>query len=236
MLNSNLIVIPTYNERENLPALAERLLALPVPVDLLVVDDNSPDGTGKLAGTLAEAHPEVQLLHREQREGLGRAYIAGFRRALAEGYKRIVQMDADFSHDPSYVPGLLALLEKNDLALGSRYVPGGGVRDWGAVRRYISRTGSWTAQRMLSLPYHDLTGGFKAWRRELLEQIVTDAVRSNGYCFQIEMTFRAHQAGARIAEFPIIFPNRKLGKSKMHGRIVWEAMLRLWQLRAERDR
>lgn len=229
--SARLVVVPTYNERENLPLIVERLLALNAGLELLVVDDNSPDGTGDVADALAQAHPEVQVMHRANREGLGRAYVAAFGWALEKGYAAIVQMDADLSHDPKYLPGMLAQLEESDLVLGSRYVPGGGVEDWGLVRRWISRCGSWVARAMLDLPYRDLTGGFKAWRRETLERIEMSGVRSNGYCFQIEMTFQAHRNGARIAEVPIIFPNRRLGKSKMRGRIVWEAIVRLWQLR-----
>ncbi len=233
--NPSVVVIPTYNECENLPQILERILALDAGLDILIVDDNSPDGTGTLADEAAARHPEVHVFHRPAREGLGRAYVAGFGRVLDEGYSTIVQMDADFSHDPQYLPAMLERLREYDLVLGSRYVPGGGVRDWGAVRKVISRGGSLFARQMLGLPYRDLTGGFKAWRRETLERVNVSEVRSNGYCFQIEMTFRAHRLGARIAEVPIIFPNRKLGKSKMRGRIVCEAMVRLWQLRAERD-
>ncbi|NLB96584.1 MAG: polyprenol monophosphomannose synthase [Armatimonadetes bacterium] len=232
---SRLAVLPTYNERENLPLIVERLLALNADLDILVVDDNSPDGTGDAADALARVHPEVHVLHRANREGLGRAYVAGFSWALEREYQVIVQMDADLSHNPKYIPAMLAQLKESDLVLGSRYVPGGGVEDWGLVRRWISRCGSWVARAMLGIPYRDLTGGFKAWRRETLERIDMSGVRSNGYCFQIEMTFRAHQHGARITELPIIFPNRRFGTSKMRGRIVWEAIIRLWQLRSERD-
>ncbi|HOQ29141.1 MAG TPA: polyprenol monophosphomannose synthase [Armatimonadota bacterium] len=228
-------MLPTYNERENLPLIVERLLALNADLDILVVDDNSPDGTGDAADALARVHPEVHVLHRANREGLGRAYVAGFSWALEREYQVIVQMDADLSHNPKYIPAMLAQLKESDLVLGSRYVPGGGVEDWGLVRRWISRCGSWVARAMLGIPYRDLTGGFKAWRRETLERIDMSGVRSNGYCFQIEMTFRAHQHGARITELPIIFPNRRFGTSKMRGRIVWEAIIRLWQLRSERD-
>lgn len=231
---SRVVVVPTYDERENLPLLIERLLALNLDLHVLVVDDNSPDGTGHVADALAQAHPQVHVLHRPGREGLGRAYVAGFGRALADGYTTIIQMDADLSHDPRHLPALLSGLEAHDLVLGSRYVPGGGVRDWGLVRRGISRCGSLASRFMLGLPYHDLTGGYKAWRRDLLERVDVSRVHSNGYCFQIEMTFRAHQLGARILEVPIVFANRRLGRSKMRGRIVWEAVVRLWQLRSER--
>ncbi|MDH7568638.1 MAG: polyprenol monophosphomannose synthase [Armatimonadota bacterium] len=234
MPNSKVVVIPTYNERENLPVVVERILALNAGLDILVVDDNSPDGTGEVADALAARHPEVKVLHRPTREGLGRAYTDAFQRMVAAGYDPILQMDADLSHDPASLPRLLSAIEGCDLVLGSRYVPGGGVRNWGVLRRLISRCGSAAARAMLGLPYHDLTGGFKAWRRELLQRIGAGTIHSNGYCFQIEMTFRAHQLGAKIVEVPIIFHNRRMGRSKMRGRIVWEAVVRLFQLRAER--
>lgn len=235
MRTGTVVVIPTYNERENLPLIVERLLALEADLDILVVDDNSPDGTGVLADALAERHSRVQVLHRTAREGLGPAYLAGFREALAKGYSVIIQMDADLSHDPQYLPAMLERLKECDLVLGSRYVPGGGVSGWGFFRRMLSRGGSWMARRMLHLPYRDLTGGYKAWRRELLGRMPMEKVRSDGYCFQIEMTYCAHRLGARIAEVPIIFYNRRLGRSKMSAWIIGEAILRLWQLRREHD-
>jgi dolichol-phosphate mannosyltransferase len=228
----SIVVVPTFNEAENLPTLAERLLALPVAVDLLVVDDASPDGTGEISEDLSRrTGGRVRALHRPGKLGLGSAYLAGFTRGLADGYRRIVQMDCDFSHDPAMVPRLLATLDRADLVIGSRYVPGGGVENWGLLRRAISRGGSLYARLLLGVPVNDVTGGFKAWRRETLETVGIPFVRSNGYCFQVEMTYRAFRRGARIREVPIVFPDRRVGKSKMSRRIVLEAVWRVpWLL------
>jgi dolichol-phosphate mannosyltransferase len=228
----NIVVVPTFNEAENLPPLVERLMALPVPVDVLVVDDASPDGTGKIAEDLGRrTGGRVRVLNRPGKLGLGTAYLAGFGLGLADGYRHIVQMDADFSHDPARVPRLLKALEKADLAIGSRYVPGGGVLDWGFLRRAVSRGGSLYARLLLAVPVNDVTGGFKAWRRETLERVGIERVRSNGYCFQVEMTYRAFRRGARILEVPIVFPDRRVGKSKMSRRIFLEAVWRVPWLR-----
>lgn len=223
------VVLPTYNEAENVRPMVEALVA---HADVLVVDDDSPDGTGVLADALAAANPRVQVLHRRAKEGLGRAYIAGFREALSRGYDRIVQMDCDFSHDPNDVPRLLAALDAGaDLAIGSRYVEGGGTRNWGLLRRIISRGGSAYARLVLGAPYRDLTGGFKAWTRETLSAIPLDRVDAQGYVFQIEMTIRTHRMEKKIVEIPIVFVDRRVGKSKMSKKIVLEAVIRCWAIR-----
>lgn len=227
------VVLPTYEERENLSAMADALRREAPEAHLVVVDDGSPDGTGEIADRIAAERPgSVHVLHRARKEGLGRAYVAGFRRALELGYARIVQMDCDFSHDPAAVPRLLAALDEGaDLAVGSRYVPGGGTPDWAFLRRLVSRGGGLYARLVLGLPYRDLTGGFKAWRREALEAIPLERVDARGYAFQIEMTCRAHRLGKRIREVPIVFVGRRAGRSKMSGRIVLEALLLCWRIR-----
>jgi dolichol-phosphate mannosyltransferase len=224
------VVLPTYDEAENLePLTAAVLAASPDGTGILVVDDRSPDGTGAIADRLAAADERVEVLHRPRKEGLGPAYVAGFARALAGGAERIVQMDADFSHDPADVPRLIAATDAGgaDLALGSRYVPGGGVGDWGLVRRAISRSGSIYARAWLGVGVHDLTGGFKCFRRPVLESIRLETVRTLGYAFQIETTYRAIGAGFSIAEVPIVFSDRHVGESKMSRRIVAEAVWRV---------
>jgi dolichol-phosphate mannosyltransferase len=222
------VVLPTYNEADNLERLVAALLdELPAGARVLVVDDASPDGTGGIADALAEVHPEVSVLHRERKEGLGPAYIAGFERALAGGAELIVQMDADFSHDPADVPRLIAATRDADLALGSRYVPGGGVADWGLGRRMISRAGSIYARLWLGLGIQDLTGGFKCFRREVLERLQLDRLDALGYAFQIETTYRAVRAGYRVVEVPIVFRDRRVGQSKMSRRILAEAAWRV---------
>ena len=232
-----IVVVPTYDERENLPAMEAALREKAPGTHLLVVDDGSPDGTGTIADELAAKRPgEMHVLHRAGKQGLGTAYVSGFRKALALGYDRIVQMDCDFSHDPATVPALLAALEEGagaDLVLGSRYVHGGGTMNWGVARKVISRGGSAYARMVLGLGYRDLTGGFKAWRRETLQAIELEKVSAQGYCFQIEMTLRAHRLGKRIREVPITFVDRRVGHSKMSRKIVLEAIVRCWQLRAE---
>jgi dolichol-phosphate mannosyltransferase len=227
------LVLPTFNEAENLEtvvAAARRVLsqAAPEGFRVLVVDDGSPDGTGAMADELAAAHPgEVEVLHRPVREGLGPAYLAGFRRALAEGAELVLEMDCDFSHDPADVPRLIAATGDADLALGSRYVRGGRVENWGVGRRFVSRAGSLYAQVLLLTSVRDLTGGFKCYRREVLERIDLDAVSSRGYAFQIETTYRAQRAGFRVVEVPITFSDREAGASKMSRSIVLEAIWRV---------
>ena len=228
----HLICLPTYNERENLEPMVRALRGLPLEdPHVLVIDDNSPDGTGEIAGRLAGDDDGVHVLHRERKEGLGPAYLAGFRWGLAAGAERIFEMDCDFSHDPNDVPRLAAAVDEADLALGSRYVPGGGTRNWGLLRRFISRGGSLYAQLLLQLGIRDLTGGFKCYRREVLERIDLDAITSLGYAFQIETTYRAIRAGFRVVEVPITFVDREVGASKMSLGIVLEAIWKVPALR-----
>ncbi len=230
------LVVPTYDEAENVEPLVEAALEqLPVPRTVLVVDDDSPDGTGRVADGLAAAHDEVRVLHRSEKEGLGPAYVAGFREALAGGADVVCQMDADFSHDPADLPRLLAALEHADVALGSRYAPGGGVEQWGPTRKLISRGGSAYARLLLGVPVNDLTGGFKAFRREVLEAIDIETIPSLGYAFQVETTYRAIRAGFRVVEVPILFHDRRVGDSKMSGSIVIEAALRVPAMRWRND-
>jgi dolichol-phosphate mannosyltransferase len=231
------VVLPTYNEAENLEKIAPAILErLPESRRLLIVDDNSPDGTGQIADRLAAARDDVQVLHRTTKEGIGPAYIAGFRDALAGGAELIIEMDADFSHDPAYLPQLLRAAESADVVIGSRYVPGGGVTDWGKVRRFISRGGSSYARKMLGLRIRDLTGGFKCFRREVLEAIDMDSVAAKGYAFQVEMTYRAINAGFTVIEVPIVFRDRTEGNSKMSRAIFAEAIWRVPAMRLRRSR
>jgi dolichol-phosphate mannosyltransferase len=223
------VCLPTYNERENLEPMLRALGDKDVHV--LVIDDNSPDGTGQLADRLAEELDYVSVLHRPAKEGLGPAYLAGFRRALSDGAELVLEMDCDFSHDPSDVPRLVAAADDADVVLGSRYVDGGGVRNWGLVRRFISAGGSWYARVLLGTSVRDLTGGFKCYRRRVLETIDLDAVRSKGYAFQIETTYRALRAGFRVVEVPITFVDREDGVSKMSRTIVAEAIWKVPSLR-----
>ncbi len=229
------VVLPTYDEADNLPGIAAAILETLPGATLLVVDDASPDGTGRLADELAAADPRIRVRHRAGKEGLGRAYVDGFRVAIEAGARAIVQMDADWSHDPAVLPDLIAPVEAGlaDLAIGSRYVRGGRVEDWGPGRRLVSRGGSLFARYVLGLPAHDLTGGFKAWRAEALAGILAGTVHAGGYVFQIEMTHRAVRSGGRVAEIPITFRDRRVGQSKMSRRIVVEALLVVLQLRAE---
>jgi dolichol-phosphate mannosyltransferase len=233
------LILPTFDEAENIAAIvaASREVlerAAPGTHRILVVDDNSPDGTGAIADRLAAQHDDVEVLHRTTREGLGPAYLAGFAHALAGGAQFVLEMDSDFSHDPADLARLLAAAADADLVLGSRYVAGGAVTDWGRVRRFVSRGGSWYARVVLGLDVRDLTGGFKCFRREVLEAIDLPTVRSRGYAFQVELTHRAVHAGFRIVELPIVFRDRELGRSKMSWRIAGEAALLVPQLRFSR--
>ena len=231
------LVLPTYNEAENLEPIVAAVLpglaAASPEHTLLIVDDSSPDGTGAIADRLAAEHHAVEVLHRAGKEGLGRAYIAGFRRALGEGAELLLEMDADFSHDPADVPRLIAAAAEADLVLGSRYVEGGGVEGWELHRRLLSRGGCFYARTILGVPVRDLTGGFKCFRREVLEAIDLDDVQADGYGFQIEMTYRTLKAGFRVREIPIVFHERRAGDSKMDARIAAEAV---WKVPALRRR
>lgn len=230
------VILPTYNEAENLPLMVEALFGLGIEnLHILVVDDNSPDGTGQIADTLAAAHPQrVGVLHRQEKNGLGPAYKAGFKRALAEGADYLVQMDTDFSHQPKYLPDLLAKVESGDYDVvhGSRYVSGGGVdTSWHWTRKLLS----WFANRvyvktLLNVPVNDATGGFRLWKRDTIIGLDLDRVAANGYVFLVELTYIAHRLGYHFAEVPIYFPDRQLGTSKMHTRIALEASLRVWQM------
>ena len=224
------VCLPTYNERENLEPMLRALA--PLGVNVLVVDDNSPDGTGEIADRLAAELGFVSVLHRARKAGLGPAYIAGFRRALADGAEYVLEMDCDFSHDPADVPRLIAACEEGaDLALGSRYVPGGGTGNWGLGRRFVSEGGSWYARLLLGVRIRDLTGGFKCYRRAVLERIDLDAIGSRGYAFQIETTYRTLRAGFTVVEVPIQFVDRTAGHSKMSRAIVLEAVVKVPALR-----
>ncbi len=225
-----LVVTPTYNERENLGELVNRFLLLPDWIDLLVVDDNSPDGTGQLADEFAATHPRIHVIHREEKDGLGRAYIAGFKWALAREYAFVLEMDADLSHNPEDVPRLLRAGEGRDLVLGSRYRDGIRVINWPLNRLMLSLAAALYVRIITGMPFSDPTGGFKCFRREALQSLDLDAVRSNGYSFQIELTHRIWRQGRQITEVPIIFTDRFLGKSKMSGRIVREALVMVWRL------
>ncbi|OGO56210.1 MAG: dolichyl-phosphate beta-D-mannosyltransferase [Chloroflexi bacterium RBG_16_72_14] len=220
------MVLPTYDESENLEGISAAILAALPGATLLVVDDSSPDGTGEIAERLAAADPRVRVKHRPGKQGLGRAYLDGFAVAIESGAQLVLQMDADWSHDPGVLPAMIAPLTAGeaDLVIGSRYVPGGGVKDWGIVRRLISRGGSTFARTVLGLSPHDLTGGFKAWRSTTLDAVPFEGVRAGGYVFQIEMTYRASRLGARVVEVPITFRDRRAGQSKMSRRIIVEAL------------
>ncbi len=231
-MNAVLVIIPTFNERENLPLLTAAVLKAEPRADILIVDDNSPDGTGAVADELAVGEPRIQVMHRQRKEGLGRAYLAAFGWGLARGYALFVEMDADFSHDPEALPTLIDAAESGaDLVLGSRYVEGGGTRNWGFLRKAISRGGSIYARMLLGVAIRDLTGGFKCFRRKVLEAIDLDAVTTAGYGFQIELTYRALQRGFTVKEVPIVFEDRRAGESKMSKAIFLEAIVAVWKLR-----
>jgi dolichol-phosphate mannosyltransferase len=229
------LILPTYNEAENVGAIVlaalEQLASTGRDHTVLVVDDGSPDGTGEIADRLAAEHDAVRVLHRPVKEGLGRAYLAGFDLALAEGAELVLEMDSDFSHDPADLPRLIAASDEADLVLGSRYVEGGGVENWGALRRLLSRGGSWYARTLLRVPIRDLTGGFKCFNRRVLEGIDLSGVHADGYGFQIELTYRAVRAGFRVTEIPIRFRERREGHSKMTARIALEAVWKVPALR-----
>ena len=229
-MSKTLVVVPTYNERENLPRLAARLLQLPTPVDLLVVDDNSPDGTGKIADDLAAKHPQIHVLHRSAKNGLGRAYIAGFQWALERDYEFVFELDGDFSHDPDEIPHFLKAAADADCVLGTRYKGGIRVINWPLRRLMLSRCAGIYVQIVTGMPFTDPTGGYKCFRRRALQALDLGTIQSNGYSFQIELTHRLWRQGYRIAEVPIIFTDRVEGASKMSGHIVREAVVMVWKL------
>ncbi len=236
-----LIVIPTYNEIENLkPLITEVLSVVPSDVEILIVDDGSPDGTGALADTLSRENSQIHVLHRKSKMGLGTAYVAGFQWGMGkapqapeapENYDAFIEMDADFSHHPKYLLTMLELLENHDAVIGSRYVKGGGTVNWGWGRRVLSKGGSFYSRLILGAGIHDFTGGFNGWRRQVLDAVDLPSLRSDGYSFQIELKYRAHSHGFKIIEFPIVFEDRKVGKSKMNREIVIEALGRVWGFR-----
>ena len=232
-MNEVLVIVPTYNERDNVEPITSAILAAEPRCDVLIVDDNSPDGTGVLADELAAKQPRIQVLHRAKKQGLGRAYLHAFKWALEHGYQYVIEMDADFSHDPKYLPKLIdEAMAGADLVLGSRYVEGGGTVNWGPMRKLISRGGSLYARSILQVRVRDLTGGFKCFRRAVLEALDLESVKSSGYAFQIELTYRALKAGFTVREVPIVFEDRRVGQSKMSRKIFLEALTMVWKLKA----
>jgi dolichol-phosphate mannosyltransferase len=229
-MNRTIVVVPTFNERENLPPLTQRILALPVKIDLLVVDDNSPDGTGKIADQLAAQYPSIHVLHRSEKSGLGRAYIAGFKWALEHGYDFVFELDGDFSHNPDDIPMFLEAAKNSDLVLGSRYLNGIRIINWPLSRLMLSKTAAKYVQIITGMPFTDPTGGYKCFRRRALQAINLDEIRSNGYSFQIEMTHKLWRQRLRVVEVPIVFTDRFQGHSKMSGHIVREALIMVWRL------
>ena len=228
---SNLICMPTYNESENLRPIIEAIHGECADVHILVIDDDSPDGTGEIADEIAASDDRVHVLHRTEKAGLGPAYLAGFEWALERGYEGILEMDADFSHQPKYVPKMIDRLGEYDVVVGSRYVEGGGTEDWGWFRRFLSRGGGTYARTILGFDIQDPTAGFVAWRREVLEDLPLEEVESSGYVFQIEMKYRADKRGHSILEIPITFPDRVAGESKMSADIALEALTQVWSLK-----
>lgn len=226
-----LVILPTYNERENLPVVVPEALEQDPRIEVLIVDDNSPDGTGEVADRLAASDPRIHVMHRPGKMGLGKAYLAGFKWALARDYEYIFEMDADLSHDPEHLPEFLESIAEHDLVLGSRYLRGVTVVNWPMARLLLSYSANRYARAVTGLPLTDLTGGFKCFRRRVLESIDLDSVRSEGYSFQIEMTSRAWARGFRVMEIPIVFVDRSRGESKMHRGIIWEAVWMVWKIR-----
>ena len=231
-----LLIIPTYNEVENLPPLLDEIFKYAPETDILIVDDNSPDGTGELADKISEENASVHVRHRAGKLGLGTAYIAGFKYAIAHDYDAAFEMDADFSHDPRYLPDFLRAIEDADLVIGSRYIRGGGTPSWSLIRRFISGGGNIFARFMLGIPVHDCTAGYRCYRRRVLETIDLDTIQSQGYAFQIEMVYRTRQHGFKIVETPIIFKDRRVGKSKMSRKIVIEGFTYVIRTRLSIDK
>ena len=232
-MSSTVVCIPTYNEAENVEALTEAVLQLDVDdqLHLLIIDDDSPDGTGRIADRIAADDPRVFVLHRAEKHGLGHAYIDGFRWAIDRDYDRIVEMDCDFSHRPGDLPQILDELDDWDVVVGSRYVSGGATEDWGLIRRFVSRAGGTYARLLLGTDLRDPTAGFVGWRTEVLRELDLEAVEGSGYVFQVELKYRAEQLGYRILEVPIVFPDRRRGTSKMTPDIALKALARLWRIR-----
>lgn len=228
---AHLICMPTYNESENIASIIEAIHEEASEIEILVIDDDSPDGTGEIADEIAASDSRVHVLHRTEKAGLGPAYLAGFQWALEREYDGVLEMDADFSHQPKYVPQMIAELEDHDVVVGSRYVPGGGTEDWGWIRKVLSRGGGIYARTILGIDVQDPTAGFVAWRREVLEDLPLEEVESSGYVFQIEMKYRAEKRGYSIAEIPITFPDRVAGESKMSADIALEALTQVWSLK-----
>ena len=226
-----LIILPTYNEKENIERIIPAVLEKDERISILIVDDNSPDGTGQIADRMAADNPRINVLHREKKDGLGRAYLTGFKWAIENKYDYIFEMDADFSHDPKYIPDFLKAASENDLVLGSRYISGVNVINWPMGRLLLSYYANVYTRIVTGLPVRDATGGFKCFRRKVLETINLDAVRSNGYIFQIEVSMRAWKRGFKIKEIPIVFADREMGSSKMSKKIVREAVWKVWYLR-----
>lgn len=227
-----LIVIPTYNEAENVGPITDAILSVTPPeVEVLIVDDGSPDGTGQIADQLAKTQSRLHVLHRPKKMGLGTAYVNGFKWGLEKGYEALIEMDADFSHNPRYLGQMLELLSRHDGVIGSRYIPGGGTLNWGLGRRILSRCGSVYSRVILGAPIRDFTGGFNGWRSSLLKAVDYQTLKSDGYSFQIELKYRAFLHRFNLVEFPIIFEDRKVGKSKMSRKIVVEALLKVWSFR-----
>lgn len=231
MPNDKIVIIPTYNEADTIVKLVPEIFKIYPETDILVVDDNSPDGTGKAVDELAKADSRTRCLHRPRKEGIGPAYIEAIGMALKSPYNFILHMDADFSHDPKYIPAIFEAAEDCDLVLGSRYIKGGGIANWPLSRKILSRLGNLYAKTILGVPINDLTGGFKCFRREVLEAINLDTVTSRGYAFLIETTFRAYRRGFRIKEVPIVFSDRRFGKTKMSRCIFLEAVINVWKFR-----
>jgi len=229
MATPTLVIIPTYNEAQNVGRLLDQILSFKKELDILVVDDSSPDGTGSVVKERKD--PKIHLLTRKQKQGLSQAYIAGFLWAIDKKYANIIQMDADFSHDPKDLLRIVNSLSKHDVVVGSRYIKGGRISGWSIDRKFISRAGNLYAQAMLRLPYKELTGGFNGWRRTTLEKLDVSSLKSKGYAFQIELKYRAHKLGVSIKEIPIHFRDRTVGKSKFSGNIVWEAAYKVFQMK-----
>lgn len=227
-----LVIIPTYNEIENMKALLPALLELPEVFDILVVDDSSPDKTADFVREFSQSHPRVNLLLRKQKNGLGQAYIAGFKWGLEKNYDALIEMDADFSHRPEDLVKILQALETNDVVIGSRYVPGGATVNWGFIRKLISRGGGVYSRMILGYPVQDWTGGFNGWRAQVLKDIGLETIRSNGYSFQIELKYKAQKCGYKVKEVPIVFEDRRVGQSKMSLKIVLEAFYKVWLIRS----